>query len=331
MRFLICGLGAVGRRHLRNLAALGQEDVVLYRTGRSTLENEELKDYPVEHDIVRALERWNPEVTIISNPTSMHMNIALAASKAGSHLFIEKPISHSIEGIHELQEIIIENELHAYVGFQFRFHPGFLYVKRLLEHQEIGEVLSAHVIWGEYLPNWHPWEDYRKSYSARKDLGGGVVLTLCHPFDYLRWLLGEVTEVTAETGQSDLLDLEVEDSADVTLRFEAGYRATVHLDYLQRPTIHQLRIVGSDGILLWDHADGSVRWWSADSSELPTFTVPKGFERNQLFMDEIEHFLQVISGEAESRCSLEDGIKALEIALAVHQSAEHGKRIYLNR
>lgn len=331
MRFLICGLGAVGRRHLRNLAALGQEDVVLYRTGRATLENEELKDYPVEHDIVRALERWNPEVTIISNPTSMHMNIALAASKAGSHLFIEKPISHSIEGIHELQEIIIENELHAYVGFQFRFHPGFLYVKRLLEHQEIGEVLSAHVIWGEYLPNWHPWEDYRKSYSARKDLGGGVVLTLCHPFDYLRWLLGEVTEVTAETGQSDLLDLEVEDSADVTLRFEAGYRATVHLDYLQRPTIHQLRIVGSDGILLWDHADGSVRWWSADSSELPTFTVPKGFERNQLFMDEIEHFLQVISGEAESRCSLEDGIKALEIALAVHQSAEHGKRIYLNR
>lgn len=331
MRFLICGLGAVGRRHLRNLAALGQEDVVLYRTGRSTLENEELKDYPFEHDIVRALERWNPEVTIISNPTSMHMNIALAASKAGSHLFIEKPISHSIEGIHELQEIIIENELHAYVGFQFRFHPGFLYVKRLLKHQEIGEVLSAHVIWGEYLPNWHPWEDYRKSYSARKDLGGGVVLTLCHPFDYLRWLLGEVTEVTAETGQSDLLDLEVEDSADVTLRFEAGYRATVHLDYLQRPTIHQLRIVGSDGILLWDHADGSVRWWSADSSELPTFTVPKGFERNQLFMDEIEHFLQVISGEAESHCSLEDGIKALEIALAVHQSAEHGKRIYLNR
>ena len=270
-------------------------------------------------------------MTIISNPTSMHMNIALAASKAGSHLFIEKPISHSIEGIYELQEIITENELHAYVGFQFRFHPGILHVKRLLEHEEIGEVLSAQVTWGEYLPNWHPWEDYRKSYSARKDLGGGVVLTLCHPFDYLRWLLGEVTQVTAETGKSGLLDLDVEDSADVTLRFEVGYRATVHLDYLQRPTIHQLRIVGSDGILLWDHADGSVRWWSADSNELPTLTVPRGFERNQLFVDELEHFLQVISGEAESRCSLEDGIRALEIALAVHQSAEHGKRIGINR
>jgi predicted dehydrogenase len=322
-------LGSIGRRHLRNLIALGQDDIVLYRTGKATLPDDELGQFPVEHDLDRALKRWRPDATIIANPTSRHMDAASAASKAGSHLFIEKPISHTMDSIQELQGLIGNNELKALIGFQFRFHPGLLHVKNLLDDKALGEVLSAKVEWGEYLPNWHPWEDYRNSYSARRDLGGGVVLTLCHPFDYLRWLLGEVREVTAEIGNTGQLDLDVEDTADATLRFEAGYLATVHLDYLQRPDIHQLKIIGSEGTLLWDNADGSVRWWSTDSNEWPTLTVPKEFERNQLFLDEMKHFIHVLSGEAEPQCSLEDGIQALKIALAVHQSAKLGKRVEL--
>jgi predicted dehydrogenase len=257
------------------------------------------------------------------------MDIAIAAGEAGSHLFIEKPISDTLDGVHELRKLIEKNELKALVGFQFRFHPGLQHVKNLLDDKALGEVLSANVEWGEYLPNWHPWEDYRNSYSARRDLGGGVVLTLSHPFDYLRWLLGEVNQVTAETGNTGQLDLDVEDTADIILRFEAEYFASVHLDYLQRPDIHRLKIIGSEGTLLWDNADGSVRWWSSDSNEWPTLTVPKGFERNQLFLDEMEHFIQILSGEAAPQCSLEDGIQALEIALAVHKSSMLGERVEL--
>lgn len=329
MRFLICGLGSAGRRHLRNLVALGQEDIVLFRTGKSTLPDEDLHQYPVETNFETALNRWNPTATIVANPTSLHMAVALPAAKAGSHLLIEKPISHNLDGIKELQDVIAEKAVQVLVGFQFRYHPGLNHVKRILEDQALGDIFTVDVVWGEYLPDWHPWEDYRESYSAKVELGGGVVLTLCHPFDYLRWLFGEPETIIAEIGNSGHLDLEVEDSADVILGFPAGFNATVHLDYLQRPEIHQLKIVGSKGTLIWDNADGSVRWWSVDANEWPTLTVPKGFDRNQLFLDEIEHFLEVVSGKVDPLCSLEDGIMALKVAMGIHRSADRGERIDL--
>jgi predicted dehydrogenase len=312
------------------LVALGQNDIVLYRTGKSSLPDDELQKYPVENDLENALEKWKPEATIIANPTSLHMDVALPAAKAGSHLLIEKPVSHNLDGIDELQDVIAGNNLQVLVGFQFRYHPGMKHVKRILLDEDLGEVLSAQVEWGEYLPDWHPWEDYRESYSARVEMGGGVVLTLCHPFDYLRWLFGEPETVSAEKGNSGQLELDVEDIADVILGFSAGFKTTVHLDYLQRPEIHQLKIVGSKGTLIWDNADGSVRWWSVDSNEWPTLSVPKGFERNQLFLDEMEHFLEVVGGKADPLCSLEDGIIALKVALGVHRSADRGERINIS-
>lgn len=329
MRFLICGLGSVGRRHLRNLVALGEEDIVLYRTGNSTLPDGELEGYPAEDDLRLALERWMPDATIVANPTSMHLEVAHAAAGAGSHLLIEKPISHSMEGIEDLRDLISTEKVRVLVGFQFRYHPGLLHLKRLLDSGALGEVLSAQVTWGEYLPNWHPWEDYRLAYSARKDLGGGVVLTLCHPFDYLCWLFGDPESVTAEIDHSGVLELDVDDTADIILRFKAGFSASIHLDYLQRPDVHQLKIVAAKGTLLWDNIDGSVRWWSSEAEEWPTLWVPDGFERNKLFLDEMSHFIQVASGVAEPICPLEDGIRALEIALGALRSSEMGSRTQL--
>jgi predicted dehydrogenase len=98
-------------------------------------------------------------------------------------------------------------------------------------NEAIGRPISARSHWGEYLPAWHPWEDYRDSYSARADLGGGVVLTLCHPFDYLRWFFSEIESLSAETARSDALGLNVEDFAEAILAFKDGPYASVHLDY----------------------------------------------------------------------------------------------------
>jgi predicted dehydrogenase len=330
MRFLICGLGSIGRRHLRNLKSLGEEDLVFYRTGMSTLPDDDLPDVPVERDLERALDRWKPDAVIIANPTAHHLDVALPAAEAGCHLFIEKPISHSLSRLVELREALRKEGKQAFIGYQFRFHPGLRQVKRLLEDSAIGEVICAHANWGEYLPGWHPWEDYRISYSSRHDLGGGVVLTLCHPFDYLRWLLGEVVQVSAEVNHSGLLEVEVEDVAEVVLRFASGSIAGVHLDYVTRPASHWLQMTGSRGSLRWDNADGAVRWWSIKSEAWLTMTAPEGFERNRMFLDEMRHFREIISGKVEPLCSLEDGVRALEIALAVHQSSESGKRISMS-
>ena len=197
---LIAGLGSAGRRHLANLRSLGWPSIRLYRTGRSTRSDAELAGIPVDHDLSTALAR-RPIAVIVSNPTALHVPLALDAARAGAHLFIEKPLSHDLTGIADLESLVAASGLTALVGFQLRFNPGLRQIRTWLRANAIGTVVSAQVHWGEYLPDWHPWEDHRQSYSARADLGGGVVLTLIHPLDYLHWLFGPVRRTQAATGR----------------------------------------------------------------------------------------------------------------------------------
>jgi predicted dehydrogenase len=309
------------------LRALGEQDILLYRTHRATLPEDELAGVPVETDLRRALGH-KPEAVIVANPTALHLEVAIPAAEAGCHLLIEKPVSHSLEGIEKLQAALKRGGGKAQVGFHFRFHPGLLRIRSLLAEQAIGTPVSARAAWGEYLPGWHPWEDHRRSYAARPELGGGVVLTLCHPLDYLHWLLGDVRALWAFTGRQGL-GLEVEDSAEIGLRFTSGALGSVHLDYLRRPGQHTLEIVGSEGTLAWDNADGTARLSrpgpDGKAGEWQAFPAPAGFERNTLFLDEMRNFIEVIRGKAVPACSLQDGIYALKLALAALRGGREAK------
>lgn len=328
MKFVIAGLGSIGRRHLRNLRALGENDILLLRTGRSSLPDDELTGLPTVNELREALAS-RPQAVIISTPTSLHLDIAIPAAEVGCHLFLEKPISNSMERVDELRAAVRRGGGQVYVGFQFRFHPGLRLIHRLLDEGVIGRVASARAHWGEYLPAWHPWEDYRSSYAARADLGGGVILTLCHPLDYLRWLMGDVEAVWALAGKLGELDITVEDTAEIGLAFQNGALGSVHLDYLQRPPAHHLEIIGAWGTLRWNNADGAVHLFRAGRREAEVFPAPDGFERNDMFLEEMKHFVSVVRGEEQPACTLEDGVRALQIALAAHASAREGKMIPL--
>ena len=321
MKFLIAGLGSIGRRHFRNLLTLGERDIVFYRTHHSTLPDDELAGFPVETDL-RAALAYGPEAAIISNPTSLHLDVAIPAAQCGCHLLIEKPISHSLARLDELEQVVRENDVRVLVGYQFRFHPGLQQARKLLLDDMIGEPLSVRAHWGEYLPAWHPWEDYKEGYAARQDLGGGVVLTLSHPFDYLRWIFGEVEAISAFTSQKGL-HMAVEDEAEIVLRFKNGVLGSIHLDYQQRPPAHWLEIIGSRGLLRWDNADGSVRVVQIGKDEKAgawqIFSSPQGFERNSMFLDELRHFRDLSLGGGEPICNLQDGIWALKMALAARK------------
>lgn len=323
MKFLIAGLGSIGRRHLRNLRALGQEEVFLYRTHQATLPDAELSDYSSFTELSLALAE-KPDGVIIANPTSLHLEVAVAAAKAGAALLIEKPISDGLAGLGELQSALKLSGKPALVGFHFRFHPVLNQVKTLLENGQLGKPLFARSHWGEYLPNWHPWEDYRRSYAARADLGGGVVNTLSHPLDYLRWLLGEVESVIAWTGNLSGLELDVEDHADILIRFAARTAASVHLDYYQRPPSHTLEITCEGGRICWDNATGEAQVFHAQDGTVDLLVPPEGFERNQMFLDEMATFVRLCQGERLPHCMLADGIRAQELVLAVKQSATQG-------
>lgn len=328
MKFLIAGFGSVGRRHFRNLKALGEKDILFYRSGKGQLEDKELSGHVVESDLKAALAH-KPNAVIVANPTALHLEVAIPAAQAACHILLEKPVSNNIDRIDELSAAAKKTGSRILVGFQYRFHPGLQKAAEILLSDELGKPLSARAHWGEYLPGWHPNEDYRQGYSARADLGGGVVLTLCHPFDYLRWLLGDVKAVWGNVKRSGQLEIDVEDEAEAGLEFSNGALASVHLDYLQRPPAHWLEIVCAKGLLHWDAGSGQLGVQRAADGSEQEFLPPTGFERNEMFLAQMRHFIEVVKGEADPQCTLEDGRRALEIALAVHRSAAEGKRIRL--
>ncbi len=328
MKFMIAGLGSIGRRHLRHLVALGETDILLYRTHRSTLPDDELAGYPVETDLQAALAQ-QPDAVIVTNPTALHLDVAIPAAEAGCHILLEKPISHTLAGVDELHKAADKSGARILVGFQFRYHPALRKVAEMLAGEEIGRPISFRAHWGEYLPGWHPWEDYRNSYSARSDLGGGVILTLTHPLDYLHWLLGDVNSVWAFAGVFGDLELDVVDTAEIGLQFASGVVGSVHLNYNQRPARHQLEIVCTEGTVRWDNAGTAVDYYIASAGSWQRHPMPDDFERDDLFRAQMSHFLEVVRGEAQPLCTLEDGRTALQVALAAHQSANDGCRVSL--
>ena len=340
MKFLIAGLGSIGRRHFRNLIALGEKDIVLVRTRKATLPDDELAGYSVETDITEALHKHKPDAVVVANPTSMHLDVAIPAAEAGCHILLEKPVSHSLERLDILQKVAEKAGSRILVGFQFRYHPTLNQARELIQSHALGRILTVHAHWGEYLPQWHPWEDYRQSYAARAELGGGVIVTLTHPLDYLRYLIGEVDSLWSFNGHISPLEVDVEDVAEIGLKFANGAAGGVHVNYFQRPPVHRLEIVGTDGTLRWDNADGILYLYkmpapfgsfsdNPPASVMEAFSPPEGFERNQLFVAQTRHFIDVVCGKSEPICNLDDGVAALSLALAAYESQERGQVIKL--
>jgi predicted dehydrogenase len=155
-KFLIAGYGSIGRRHFQNLLALGEKDILFYRTHQSTIPEEALEGYPVETDLQKALDH-KPDAVIVSNPTAAHLDVAIPAAAAGCHLLLEKPISHDTRRLGDLDDALRQGGGSVLVAYQFRFHPVLQQVKRLLDESAVGKPLSVRAHWGEYLPDWHPW------------------------------------------------------------------------------------------------------------------------------------------------------------------------------
>ncbi len=329
IRTLIAGLGSIGRRHLRNLVTLGETDVVLLRSQHATLPDDELTGYPVETDLQEALEKYRPAAVIVANPTALHLGVAIPAAEAGCAVLIEKPVSHSLEGLDGLRAAVTNGGANLLVGFQLRFHPVLVRARHWIANGELGRIMTAHVHFGEYLPAWHPWEDYRKGYAARADLGGGVLATQCHSLDYLSWLVGHAESAWGFLAKLSDLEIDVEDTAEIVLRFSQSALGSVHLDYAQQPASHHVEISGTQGTLECDLLNGTARIYRAQNAQWETYAVPAGWERNAMFMDEMRHFLAVVRGEAAPACTLEDGIRVTRLIAAVRQSQASGAAVNL--
>jgi predicted dehydrogenase len=319
LRFCLVGRGSIGTRHLKNLKSLSCNNIVAFSEFPNKKKDEEFqKRYDIETLYsLEDLRRYNPGAFVIANPTSEHLKVAKMALEMESHIFMEKPISNTLAGIEDLRNGMLGKNIVFFLANNLRFHPALIKIKQYIEDNKFGDVYFARIMAGQYLLDWHPWEDYRQSYSARKALGGGVVLTLQHEIDYAYWLFGKFKGIKSSVKKISDLEIDVEDVASIIIETESGTFIEIHLDYLQRPPKRTIQVQGSKGSIDYRFGDESLQFYDFDRQTYNRIHDLNGYDNNQTYIDEMKHFIKCLSGEERPKSGIEDAVYVLKTCLEI--------------
>ena len=327
LKILIVGYGSIGKRHTDNLLKIGNSEIIVYSNNKESFKliKRGVKIYTSFEDALKE----KPDISIICNETSFHVDTAIKLAKINSHLFIEKPLSHSLVNLTKLLKIVKEKKLITMVGCNMRFHDGIKSIKKLLEKNELGQIFSVIAENGSYMPDWHPGEDYHISYASNKKLGGGVVLTQIHEIDYLFWFFGKVSEVISISDKLSDLQLDVEDFSSSILKFKNNIVAEVHLDYYQKPSVRTCKIIGKKGKIIWNYENNHLQIFKNSTKQFSTKMIDKKYDRNKMYVEELKYFLNCVKKKKTCMNSIVEAYEVQKIAFAIKNSSNKNKKISL--
>jgi len=320
--FLV-GCGSIARRHAANLRKLGVGRLLAFDPDAQRVEHmiRELDCEPVAS--LQAGLDARPGAILICTPPSAHAAAALAAIARTVPCFIEKPIAHAVAAAESVRRAAAKRRVPVVIGYQLRFHPAIAWIRRGLSARRWGPVQYIRAQVGQYLPDWRPWQDYRKSYTARKSLGGGILLDASHEIDLALHLAGPAKSVFCAAGRLSALKIDVEDTAELTLRFRGGAMGSVHLDMIRRAYDRTCQILCRDGVVEWSYQDGTVREYRARTKAWTTHAFTK--DGNEMYLAEMRAFLAVARGARAGGASAQDGLAALRIVEAAKRSERSGR------
>jgi predicted dehydrogenase len=329
MKALVVGGGSIGSRHLRNLRKLGIEHLSLAETDSARREAAAAALLVTGFSSLHQGLEWSPDVVVVATPTHLHVEQTLQVVRGGFPVFVEKPLSHTAAGVAELADVVEKKRLTSLVGCNMRFHPGPAKVKKLLEQEALGKILFARIHTGSYLPEWRPESDYRQNYAARIETGGGCVLDCIHEIDLARWYLGEMESVYCCAGHLSSLEIETEDVAVLVCRHASGAISEIHLDYVQRTYERGCQIVGELGSVSWDFNSKAVRWYNAGKMEWATYLQPEAWEVNQMYVDEMKHFLECLERKRSTTLPIPEAAALMRVVFAAKASSEQGRMAHV--
>lgn len=329
-RILIVGYGSIGKRHLRIVReTFPAADI---RVLRHRISSDTIEFANGSFSNLSEACGFLPQVAIIANPAPFHIEVAIALANRGCHLLIEKPLSHELNGVKNLLELVEARNLVLQVGYNLRFSPSLQQYKEFIQEGIVGRVLSIRCEVGQYLPTWRPGTDYPKSVSARSDLGGGALLELSHELDYLRWIFGDVKWISAWFAKQSNLQINVEDTAHMILQFQhdgnhPGPVATVSLDFIRRDVTRVCTVIGELGSIRWDGITNTIDKWSDERNDWQVIFQGTSL-RDDSYLAQWNHFLNCVNDGHTTRVNGCDGLAVLEIIASARKSAAlQSKRI----
>ena len=286
---------------------------------------------PASNDPEEALQS-KPDVVLVCTPAHIHIATALLALEAGAHVFIEKPLSIDLAGVDALAVKAKENGKIIQVGYNLRYHPAMKAIKRIVESDRLGPILTAHAEFGFYLDRWWPGRDYRQSYMTRIDLGGDLLMDASHEIDSLLWLLGGVERVSAFVEKLSNLEIEGPDLIKVIMRMKSGAIASLHLDCLQPAYTREYSLVGEGTGLRWNcpsgRADQSMgRLVCFDRSADKFQRVRLRGSPEDTYVEELRSFLDCAKTGKTPLVGIEEGIDVLKVIRAIRAAVETGQEV----
>jgi predicted dehydrogenase len=299
LKVLVVGSGSIGARHIRNLINLGVTNIAVCDSNQDQLTKVQ-DTYKIKEaytDFSGALKQ-GADAVVVCTPTATHVSVAVEAAKKSCHVFIEKPLSDTMELVDELIEKMSENKKVLMIGFNFRFHPCMQKIKSLLLEGKIGKV---------------------------------IILDAIHELDYIRWFMGEVSEVFCYADKLSNLEMDTEDTAEMLLRFNSKAIGNIHMDYVQRTYNRQCEIIGDQGTITWNFNDNIVRLYRAVTGQWQLFNINDGkkLDFNETYLEEMACFLDCVKGTSEPPVDGIEGKRIQQVAIAAKTSAETGQVVRL--
>jgi predicted dehydrogenase len=316
----VIGCGSIGQRHIRNLRRLGITDICALRTRRGACQE---IDPALE---VKEIGDWSEvkaDVAIVSNPTSLHLETIERCLPHVRGVFIEKPLAASLEGVAQLLQEIKQRRVVSFVGYNLQFHPTVKELQTFLADDAVGKPLLFQCQVGQWIEDWHPNEDYRNAYFARKDLGGGVLLTLIHEIHLAMELLGAADKVACMLPSYEALPVDVEVIADVMIKHSSSAVSQIHLDMIQRPA-HRRGVISCErGWISYNLVTNTVIGQTAGQHGVKVIADDALYDVNESYVEEMETFLNCVR-EGKVRHE-HDAFRAMQ-SLAIAASAVEAAR-----
>ena len=325
LRFLIVGLGSMGKRRIRNLHACGERDIIGFDI-RSDRNEEARSKYGIQ--VVSRFEDVSPsdfDVLIISTPPDAHGDYIRFALGAKRHFFVEHPTcADGYDDVFSHQDLDIVKA----PSCTFLFYEPYIAIKKILDEGGIGKVLAFQFHTGQYLPDWHPWEDYRDVYFSKKETGACREML---PFEliWLSWLVqSKVGEVSGFINKVSDLDMDADDILLANVKYKNNVVGNIIIDVISRKPVKTLHIYGTEGVLLWDRQDSGITVFDARSGRTEIIPVSKGnpekgyINAEEMYNDEIRTFLGAIKKEREYPHTFKDNHHLLQVLSALEKNKQ---------
>lgn len=303
---VVIGLGSIGNRHLKNLQQLDVGKLTVVRRAKTHNRHFEAPDgVSVSHDLTTTLAQQS-DFAIVCNPTNLHVTTTRQCLEASCHVLVEKPLSAVLDDdSRELQAFADKCSTVTAMAYCMRYHPAYRSAREHVKANTIGKVLYAKAWFEGYLPDWHPWEDYRTSYAARVDQAGGVLRTLDHELDFLNWVLGPAEYAQGAATNTGSLGIGADDLAMYQLNHPGGVRSQVVTAFCRKPASRGFEFIGEAGTLSFQMEVGKLLHATHDSpNECAVLADTTDYDINQMYVDLADDFLNAICDKDHDRSTL---------------------------